>query len=40
MAMFDRVFFRQFWALFVKNWIVLSKHPIVREIKLVRILQR
>ncbi|OCH92960.1 P-loop containing nucleoside triphosphate hydrolase protein [Obba rivulosa] len=21
------LFFRQFWALFVKNWIVLSKHP-------------
>ena len=24
------LFFRQFWALFWKNWIVMSKHPWVR----------
>lgn len=29
MAFMDEVFRRQFRALFVKNWIVLSKHPFV-----------
>lgn len=29
MALAGGLFFRQFWALFVKNWIVLSKHPFV-----------
>lgn len=32
MAASVEVFRRQFTALFVKNWIVLSKHPYVRLI--------
>ncbi|KLO20603.1 P-loop containing nucleoside triphosphate hydrolase protein [Schizopora paradoxa] len=33
MALFDAVFWRQFWALFVKNWIVMSKHPILNLVR-------
>ncbi|EJD03513.1 P-loop containing nucleoside triphosphate hydrolase protein [Fomitiporia mediterranea MF3/22] len=29
----DEVFRRQFWALFVKNWIVLSKHPFLNLLR-------